>query len=263
MPASGEATSIPIAIGESLYSVSHFREYLAAGACGVVQVDVARIGGITPWLKTAHLAEAFNVRVAPHFLMELHVSLAAAIPNAMYVEHIPQLRALTRTGIEIVDGHALAPTAPGLFVGVLTVGTFGFGPFYGEPSRQLVDRPWRRDTRWRDLARRVRTDWLSRQLGAVGCGVGGAEHHLDHPLVLVRLAMQLPQAEHAGLEVDGLRQVPGRDPDVVDGRDQSRELLILLHGSTLPDPAPLAPVVRWAARRQVRPASARGGVEEE
>lgn len=62
----------------------------------------------------------------------------------------------------------MAPTAPGLFVGVLTVGTFGFGPFYGEPSRQLVDRPWRRDTRWRDLARRVRTDWLSRQLGAVG-----------------------------------------------------------------------------------------------
>ena len=25
----------------------------------------------------------------------------------------------------------MAPTAPGLFVGVLTVGTFGFGPFYG------------------------------------------------------------------------------------------------------------------------------------
>ena len=71
--------------------LSHFREYLAAGACGIVQVDVARIGGITPWLKTAHLAEAFNVKVAPHFLMELHVSLAAAVPNALYVEHIPQL----------------------------------------------------------------------------------------------------------------------------------------------------------------------------
>ena len=61
---------------------------LPAGAAGIVQVDAARIGGITPWLKTAHLAEAFNVKVAPHFLMELHVSLAAAIPNAGYVEHI-------------------------------------------------------------------------------------------------------------------------------------------------------------------------------
>ncbi|MDN5692858.1 MAG: hypothetical protein L0G62_03510, partial [Micrococcaceae bacterium] len=38
----------------------------------------------------------------------------------------------------------MAPTAPGLFVGVRTAGTLGFGPFYGEPPRHLVDRPWRR-----------------------------------------------------------------------------------------------------------------------
>lgn len=108
------STSIPIAVGESLYSPSHFREYLSAGAAGIVQVDVARIGGITPWLKTAHLAEAFNVKVAPHFLMELHASLAAAVPNALYVEHIPQLRAITTRELEIVDGYAVAPSEPGI-----------------------------------------------------------------------------------------------------------------------------------------------------
>ena len=108
------STSIPIAVGESMYSPSHFREYLTAGAAGIIQPDVARIGGITPWLKTAHLAETFNVKVAPHFLMELHVSLAAAIPNALYVEHIPQLRAITRAEMAIVDGYALAPSAPGI-----------------------------------------------------------------------------------------------------------------------------------------------------
>ncbi len=108
------STSLPIAVGESIYSPSHFREYLAAGACGIVQVDVARIGGITPWLKTAHLAETFNVKVAPHFLMELHVSLAAAVPNALYVEHIPQLRRLTTRDITIEQGHALPSNEPGL-----------------------------------------------------------------------------------------------------------------------------------------------------
>lgn len=108
------STSLPIAVGESLYSASHFREYLAAGACGIVQVDVARIGGITPWLKVAHLAEAFNVKVAPHFLMELHVSLAAAVPNALYVEHIPQLGRITTRPMEIASGHAVAPSDPGL-----------------------------------------------------------------------------------------------------------------------------------------------------
>jgi hypothetical protein len=46
--------------------------------------------------------------------MELHVSLAAAVPNALYVEHIPQLRRLTMYEIEIVDGHAVAPMEAGL-----------------------------------------------------------------------------------------------------------------------------------------------------
>jgi L-alanine-DL-glutamate epimerase-like enolase superfamily enzyme len=108
------ATSIPVAVGESLYSIGQFREYLAAGAASIVQVDVARVGGITPWLKVAHLAEAFNVVVCPHFLMELHVSLVAAIPNGAFVEHIPQLRAITSSELQIEDGFALAPDAPGI-----------------------------------------------------------------------------------------------------------------------------------------------------
>jgi L-alanine-DL-glutamate epimerase-like enolase superfamily enzyme len=108
------ATSVPIAVGESLYSVGQFREYLHRRAAGVIQVDVARVGGITPWLKVAHLAEAYNVAVCPHFLMELHVSLACAVPSSRYIEHIPQLRAITTAEIAVEDGHALAPRAPGL-----------------------------------------------------------------------------------------------------------------------------------------------------
>ncbi|MGP4033650.1 mandelate racemase/muconate lactonizing enzyme family protein [Pseudarthrobacter sp. 1C304] len=108
------STSIPIAVGESLYSVGQFRDYLERGAAGIVQVDVARVGGITPWLKVAHLAEAFNVSICPHFLMELHVSLVAAVPNGRYVEHIPQLRAVTHGEMTIENGHALAPQTPGL-----------------------------------------------------------------------------------------------------------------------------------------------------
>jgi L-alanine-DL-glutamate epimerase-like enolase superfamily enzyme len=108
------ATTLPIAVGESIYSVSHFREYLQREACSVVQVDVARIGGITPWLKVAHLAEAFNAPVCPHFLMELHVSLSAAVPNGRWVEYIPQLDALTTTGMRIEKGRAVPSSEPGL-----------------------------------------------------------------------------------------------------------------------------------------------------
>ncbi|WEK51921.1 MAG: mandelate racemase/muconate lactonizing enzyme family protein [Candidatus Kaistia colombiensis] len=109
-----ESTSIPIAVGESLYSSLHFRDYLQRRACSIVQVDVARIGGITPWLKVAHLAETFNVVVCPHFLMELHVALCAAVPNARWVEYIPQLDSLTTKGMTIADGYAVPSTEAGL-----------------------------------------------------------------------------------------------------------------------------------------------------
>ncbi|HTI02685.1 MAG TPA: mandelate racemase/muconate lactonizing enzyme family protein [Acidisoma sp.] len=108
------STSLPIAVGESLYSPLHFRDYLQRGACSVVQVDVGRIGGITPWLKVAHLAECFNVAVCPHFLMEIHVALCAAVPNARWVEYIPQLDSLTTHGMTIKDGYAVPSAEPGL-----------------------------------------------------------------------------------------------------------------------------------------------------
>lgn len=109
-----EHTSLPIAVGESLYSQLHFREYLERHACSIVQVDVGRIGGITPWLKVAHMAECFNIAVCPHFLMELHVSLCAAVPNARWVEYIPQLDDLTTERMTIRDGKAIPSDAPGL-----------------------------------------------------------------------------------------------------------------------------------------------------
>ncbi len=108
------STSVPIAVGESMYHLSQFGEYAKQGACSIVQADVARVGGITPWLKIAHLAEAHNLAVCPHFLMELHVSLCAAVPNSRWVEYIPQLDDLTTSRLAIEDGHALAPETLGL-----------------------------------------------------------------------------------------------------------------------------------------------------
>lgn len=109
-----ESTAIPVAVGESLYAPMQFRAYLEQGAAGVVQADVARVGGITPWLKIAHLAEAFNVKVAPHFLMELHLPLVCAVPNGLYLEHIPQLRAVTTDHLTISGGRARPSESPGL-----------------------------------------------------------------------------------------------------------------------------------------------------
>lgn len=108
------ATTVPVAVGESIYSIQHFKEYLQQNAADIIQVDVARIGGITPWLKVAHMAECFNKIVCPHFLMEIHVSLCCAINNSKWLEYIPQLDLITSSSIKIEDGFAYAPEAAGL-----------------------------------------------------------------------------------------------------------------------------------------------------
>jgi len=107
-------TSIPIAVGETLYSLADFAEYLHSDAVGIIQPDVSRIGGITPWLKAAHLAQAHNVKVAPHFLMELHLPLVCAVANSSYLEHIPQLQDVMTAPIDIVGGEARPTDLPGL-----------------------------------------------------------------------------------------------------------------------------------------------------
>ncbi|WP_374398355.1 mandelate racemase/muconate lactonizing enzyme family protein [Tabrizicola sp.] len=112
-----EQSAVPIAVGESLYSPGQFADYMQARACSIVQVDVGRVGGITPWLKVAHMAEAMNLAVCPHFLMELHVSLVCAIPNSWMLEYIPQLDPITQTRLDIRNGLAHPPEAPGLGIG--------------------------------------------------------------------------------------------------------------------------------------------------
>ena len=52
------------------------------------QPDVARVGGVTEWLKVAHLAHAFNLPVAPHAYQLIHLHLACATPNLKVVEYL-------------------------------------------------------------------------------------------------------------------------------------------------------------------------------
>ncbi|MDE2828504.1 MAG: hypothetical protein OXN20_00130 [Gemmatimonadota bacterium] len=54
----------------------------------MVQPDVGRIGGITEWMKVAHLAHAFNLPVAPHAYQLIHLHLSCATPNLRIVEYL-------------------------------------------------------------------------------------------------------------------------------------------------------------------------------
>ena len=108
-----EATSIPIALGESLYSLYDFKAYLDAGAADIVQADVCRCGGFTNWRKIAAVAEAWNVPVAPHYVMELHVHAVAGVPNGMFAEYIPAFTQVVENPLVVSKGKTKAPTSAG------------------------------------------------------------------------------------------------------------------------------------------------------
>lgn len=73
----------PIGLGENVYTLQQFNQYLASDACDFVQADIGRVGGITPYLDIAALARAYSAPMAPHFVMELSGHLLCSVPNAL------------------------------------------------------------------------------------------------------------------------------------------------------------------------------------
>jgi L-alanine-DL-glutamate epimerase-like enolase superfamily enzyme len=111
-----EKVSIPIALGENVYTTHAFRDYIENAAVDMVQVDVCRIGGITPWMEVAAMANIYGLRVSPHAgdLMQVHQHLVKAIPNSWYLEVIPSpYKGVFKDQIQLKDGICLTPAAPG------------------------------------------------------------------------------------------------------------------------------------------------------
>ncbi|WP_138465597.1 mandelate racemase/muconate lactonizing enzyme family protein [Poseidonocella sp. HB161398] len=103
----------PVATGEMLTSVAEHRQLIRAGGCGFTQVDAPRIGGITPFLKVMALAEEARIGLAPHFVMEQHIHLAAAYSGEVWVEHFDWFEPLFEERLAIAEGCIHIPDAPG------------------------------------------------------------------------------------------------------------------------------------------------------
>ena len=61
-----DALTTPIAAGEYHYGLAPFRHMLEHRSIDIVMIDLLRAGGITQWMKAAHMAEAFNLPVVSH-----------------------------------------------------------------------------------------------------------------------------------------------------------------------------------------------------
>jgi L-alanine-DL-glutamate epimerase-like enolase superfamily enzyme len=105
---------VPIATGENFRTLWEFKQMIAAGGVGYPEPDVTNCGGVTVFMKVAHLAEAYNLPVTSHGAHDITVHLLAACPNRSYLEaHGFGLDRYVEHPLTLVEGFAVAPERPG------------------------------------------------------------------------------------------------------------------------------------------------------
>jgi len=107
------ALDTPIATGETLYGFTSFLPLFEARAVDVPMPDLMRVGGITPFRKVAHMAEAFGLPVANHLIHEVSTHLVAAVPNGLVVEYVPWSSEVFLGCPELQDGDLVLSERPG------------------------------------------------------------------------------------------------------------------------------------------------------
>ena len=55
----------------------------------ILNVDATIAGGVTEWLRVAHMAGLSHVQMAHHEEPQVALHLLAAVPNSLYVEIFP------------------------------------------------------------------------------------------------------------------------------------------------------------------------------
>ena len=93
-----QSVNTALAAGEGEHQIEQFLDLFQGGAVQFVQADVCRVGGVTPWLRIARLADAYHLPMAPHLVEELSVHLCCGVSNGFLVEHLPTLN-LNNTGL--------------------------------------------------------------------------------------------------------------------------------------------------------------------
>ncbi|MFH9818063.1 enolase C-terminal domain-like protein [Streptomyces sp. NPDC017230] len=115
---------VKVATGEHVHNRVVFKQLLQAEAIDVLQIDAARVGGVNENLAILLLAAKYGVPVCPHAggvgLCELvrhlsmfdYVALTGTTEDRV-IEYVDHLHEHFKDPVTLVNGHYVAPTAPG------------------------------------------------------------------------------------------------------------------------------------------------------
>ncbi len=111
---------IPVSAGQGEITRYGCRDLILQGNVNILNVDVTIAGGVTEWMKIAHMAEHFHVQMGHHEEAQVALHLLAAIPHSLYVEIFPNPKRdpmwveLPVVHPRIRGGYMELPTGPGL-----------------------------------------------------------------------------------------------------------------------------------------------------
>ena len=101
---------VPIAVGSQFDTRDAFFKVIRDGTIRTVRPDVCRLGGITPLLKVAAVAEAYQIAVAPVRMPEVGVHLACGLASVPHVDSVTWLRDVF-TGGPGIDSGKMSPSS--------------------------------------------------------------------------------------------------------------------------------------------------------
>ncbi|MEM7775039.1 MAG: mandelate racemase/muconate lactonizing enzyme family protein [Pseudomonadota bacterium] len=116
--------------GEQHAGLLEFQTLIDSGGVDIVQPNASLTGGITDWLRIHSYATAHGVPVSPWNLQQVHIHMAAGLPNVQWIEYFMADNALLKFQGELFEGATLeqvvtdtgvmlrAPTTPGLGLAV-------------------------------------------------------------------------------------------------------------------------------------------------
>ncbi len=110
----GQATSIPIAMGENLHSIYEHELAIKIGRISCPIPDCSNVCGITGFMKVGALAEEYSLKVHSHGMQELHANVLGALDNRGYVEfHSFPIYQYTVEPLIVKEGYLDTSKEPG------------------------------------------------------------------------------------------------------------------------------------------------------
>jgi len=103
----------PIQVGENWWSWRVGQSAIAMGACDYIMPDLARIGGVTGWMRLARVAEVRAVPFSSHLSPDVSAHVMAATPTRHWLEFMDWGQDLMMDPLLPVRGFTTPRDTPG------------------------------------------------------------------------------------------------------------------------------------------------------